>query len=51
MIAGQKKRFNDSLKQIPIRIDELSRSIPTLDAEVDYSGLEQEKGFFANNHR
>lgn len=43
MIAGQKKRLNDSLKQIPVRIDELSRNIPTLDAEVDYSGLEQER--------
>lgn len=43
MIAGQKKRFNDSLKQIPIRIDELSRGIPVLDTEVDYTGLEQEK--------
>lgn len=43
MIAGQKKRLNDSLKQIPIRIDELSRNIPVLDAEVDYKGLEQEK--------
>lgn len=43
MIAGQKKRYNDSLKSIPIRIDELSRGIPTLDAEVDYTGLEQER--------
>ena len=43
MIAGQKKRLNDALKQIPVRIDELSRSIPTLDAEVDYTELEQEK--------
>lgn len=43
MIAGQKKRLNDSLKQIPVRIDELSRGIPTLDTDVDYSGLEQER--------
>ncbi|MBP1924621.1 DNA repair exonuclease SbcCD ATPase subunit [Sedimentibacter acidaminivorans] len=43
MIAGQKKRFNDELKSIPIRIDELSRGIPTLDADVDYKALEQEK--------
>ena len=43
MIAGQKKRLNDALKQIPVRIDELSRNIPTLDAEIDYSGLEQER--------
>lgn len=43
MIAGQKKRLNDQLKQIPVRIDELSRNIPTLDADVDYTGLEQEK--------
>jgi len=43
MIAGQKKRYNDSLKSIPIRIDELGRGIPTLDADVDYKGLEQEK--------
>lgn len=43
MIAGQKKRLNEQLKTIPIRIDELSRSIPTLDADVDYSNLEQEK--------
>jgi len=43
MIAGQKKRLNEQLKTIPIRIDELSRNIPTLDADVDYTGLEQEK--------
>lgn len=43
MIAGQKKRLNEQLKTIPIRIDELSRGIPTLDADVDYTGLEQEK--------
>jgi len=43
MISGQKKRYNDSLKSIPIRIDELSRGIPTLDSDVDYKGLEQEK--------
>ena len=43
MIAGQKKRLNDQLKQIPVRIDELSRNIPTLDADVDYAGLEQER--------
>ena len=51
MIAGQKKRLNDALKQIPVRIDELSRNIPTLDAEVDYSGLEQERKGSANHHR
>lgn len=43
MIAGQKKRLNEQLKTIPIRIDELSRNIPTLDTDVDYTGLEQEK--------
>lgn len=43
MIAGQKKRLNEQLKAIPIRIDELSRGIPTLDEDVDYAGFEQEK--------
>ena len=43
MIAGQKKRLNEQLKTIPIRIDELSRNIPVLDAEVDYKGLEDER--------
>jgi DNA repair exonuclease SbcCD ATPase subunit len=43
MIAGQKKRSNGQLKSIPIRIDELGRSIPILDTDVDYKGLEQEK--------
>lgn len=43
MIAGQKKRLNEQLRQIPVRIDELSRNIPTLDADVDYTGLEREK--------
>ncbi len=43
MIAGQKRRFNDELKSIPIRIDELTRGIPTLDADIDYAALEQEK--------
>jgi len=43
MISGQKKRYNESLKSIPIRIDELSIGIPTLDADIDYKSLEQEK--------
>lgn len=43
MIAGQKKRLNEQLKTIPIRIDELSRGIPTLDENIDYTNLEQEK--------
>ncbi|MDF2881702.1 MAG: hypothetical protein K0R54_2259 [Clostridiaceae bacterium] len=43
MIAGQKKRYNEQLKSIPIRIDELSRNIPTLEVDVDYIELEEER--------
>lgn len=43
MLKSKKSKINEELKTIPIRIDELSNSLPTLDTNVDYLGLGQEK--------
>ncbi|HBB28480.1 MAG TPA: recombinase RecF [Clostridiales bacterium] len=43
MLKSKKSKINEELKTIPIRIDELSNSLPTLDTDIDYIGLEQEK--------
>lgn len=43
MISSKKKKLNDEIKTIPIRIDELSRSIPILDEKIDYDSIEIEK--------
>lgn len=43
MLKSKKSKINEELKTIPIRIDELSNSLPTLDTEIDYLALEHEK--------
>lgn len=44
MIASQKKKLNEQLKAIPIRIDEINRKLPALAEGVDYESLENKKG-------
>nr|WP_312577713.1 AAA family ATPase [Sedimentibacter sp.] len=43
IIASKKKKLNEQLKAIPIRIDEINRNLPVLAEGVDYDGLEKEK--------
>ena len=43
IIASKKKKLNEQLKAIPIRIDEINRSLPVLADDVDYNLLEKER--------
>jgi DNA repair exonuclease SbcCD ATPase subunit len=43
IIAGQKKKYNNELRTIPIRIDEINRNLPELPENVDFKKLEQDK--------
>ena len=43
IIASKKKKLNEQLKAIPIRIDEINRGLPVLAEGVDYVYLESEK--------
>ena len=42
IIASKKKKLNEQLKAIPIRIDEINRNLPVLAEGVDYELLEKE---------
>nr|DAM07026.1 MAG TPA: chromosome partition protein [Caudoviricetes sp.] len=41
--ASNKKKINEQLKTIPIRIDEINRGLPVLADDIDYDGLEKER--------
>lgn len=43
IIASKKKKLNEQLKAIPIRIDEINRNLPVLAEGVDYELLEKER--------
>ncbi len=43
IIAEQKKKYNNELRTIPIRIDEINRNLPELPENVDFRKLEQDK--------
>ena len=43
IIASKKKKLNEQLKAIPIRIDEINRNLPVLAESVDYELLEKER--------
>lgn len=43
IIASKKKKLNEQLKAIPIRIDEINRNLPVLAENVDYKALEAER--------
>jgi hypothetical protein len=43
IIASKKKKLNEQLKAIPIRIDEINRGLPVLAEDVDYKALQAEK--------
>lgn len=43
IIASKKKKLNEQLKAIPIRIDEINRGLPVLADGVDYELLEKER--------
>jgi DNA repair exonuclease SbcCD ATPase subunit len=43
IIASKKKKLNEQLKAIPIRIDEINRNLPVLAESVDYKALEAER--------
>lgn len=43
IIASKKKKLNEQLKAIPIRIDEINRNLPVLADGVDYTALEKER--------
>lgn len=43
IIASKKKKLNEQLKAIPIRIDEINRNLPVLVENVDYKALEAER--------
>ena len=43
IIASKKKKLNEQLKAIPIRIDEINRNLPVLAKSVDYELLEKER--------
>jgi len=43
IIAGQLKKYNNELKNIPIRIDEINRNLPALPENVDFGKLEEDK--------
>ncbi|NMA66676.1 MAG: AAA family ATPase, partial [Clostridiaceae bacterium] len=43
IIASKKKKLNEQLKAIPIRIDEINRNLPVLAKNVDYKALEVER--------
>lgn len=43
IIASKKKKLNEQLKAIPIRIDEINRNLPVLVESVDYKLLEKER--------
>ncbi len=41
--ASNKKKINEQLKTIPIRIDEINRNLPVLADDVNYETLEKER--------
>lgn len=41
--ASNKKKINEQLKTIPIRIDEINRNLPVLADAIDYAALEDER--------
>jgi DNA repair exonuclease SbcCD ATPase subunit len=43
IIASKKKKLNEQIKAIPIRIDEINRNLPVLAESVDYELLEKER--------
>lgn len=43
IIASKKKKLNEQLKAIPIRIDEINRNLPVLAENIDYKALEAER--------
>lgn len=44
IIASKKKKLNEQLKAIPIRIDEINIGLPVLAEDVDYDAVEKRKG-------
>ncbi len=47
-VKSQKAKYNKEIVQIPTRIDEITRGLPTLSAKVDYTKLKQEKELLVN---
>lgn len=47
-VKSQKSKYNKEIVQIPTRIDEIERGLPTLSSKFDYAKLRQEKELLAN---
>lgn len=49
MTASNKKKINEQLKTIPVRIDEVNKNLPILADDVDYDALEKERSKIKGN--